>query len=92
MTELEKIISYIENNEVEKGLALLQDVKKMASPEEKFLIAEKLYGWGLVDDALEVIDELLEFFPLEGELLVLKVEILIDQDNEEHRLPVAALC
>jgi tetratricopeptide (TPR) repeat protein len=86
MTELEKIISYIENNEVEKGLNLLQDVKKMASPEEKFLIAEKLHGWGLVDDALEVIDELLEFFPLEGELLLLKAEILVDQDDEEQAI------
>lgn len=86
MTELEKAISYIENNEVEKGLELLHQVKRLASPEEKFFIAEKLYGWGLVNDALAVIDELLEFFPLEGELLVLKAEILIDQDDEEKAI------
>jgi tetratricopeptide (TPR) repeat protein len=86
MTELEKAISYIENNEVEKGLDLLQQIKRGASPEEKFFIAEKLYSWGLVNDALEIIDELLQFFPLEGELLLLKAEILIDRDDEEQAI------
>ncbi|MBM7701735.1 tetratricopeptide repeat protein [Metabacillus iocasae] len=86
MKELEQAIRHVENDEVEKGLALLKQALQKASHDEKFLIAEQLFTWGLLEDAMDIIDELLFLYPDEGQLYMLKAEILIDLEREEEAI------
>ncbi|WP_110112959.1 tetratricopeptide repeat protein [Bacillus sp. CGMCC 1.16541] len=86
MKELEQAIRYVESDEVEKGLNLLKQAHEKANDNEKFLIAEQLYTWGLLEDAIKIIDELLFLYPDEGQLYMLKAEILIDLEKEEEAI------
>ncbi|WP_440971526.1 tetratricopeptide repeat protein [Priestia megaterium] len=86
--ELDRAIGYVESNEIEKGLALIHELKDKATDEEKFLMAEQLQEWGLVNDALPLIDELIAKYPEEGELYLLKAEMLIDLEEEEEAIHI----
>ena len=88
MKELDRAIGYVESNEIEKGLALIHELKDKATDEEKFLMAEQLQEWGLVNDALPLIDELIAKYPEEGELYLLKAEMLIDLEEEEEAIHI----
>jgi len=88
MTKLDRAIRYVEENEVEKGLALINELKHEATDEEKFLMVEQLHEWGLVNEALPLIDELIKEYPSEGELHLLKAEILIDLEEEEEAIHI----
>ncbi|MED4070350.1 tetratricopeptide repeat protein [Priestia endophytica] len=86
MTELEQAIKYIESNEVEKGLKLINEIKDVVADDEKLLILEYFQQWGLIDEALAMADKLLELYPNEAELLVIKAELYIDVEQEEKAL------
>lgn len=88
MTKLDRAIRYVEENEVEKGLALINELKHEATDEEKFLMVEQLHEWGLVNEALPLVDELIKKYPAEGELHLLKAEILIDLEEEEEAIHI----
>lgn len=88
MRELEKAIQYVENDRVEEGLALIKELQKTASAEDKLLLAEQFYTWGLLEDAIALVDELLEYYPGEGELLLFKAEVYVDLEEEEKAIAI----
>ena len=85
-TEIEEAIQLVEGGEVEKGLKKLRKLKNKANHQEKYQIAECFVQWGLLDEAKEIIEELLLLYPDEGQLYVLAAEVYVDMDNEDEAL------
>lgn len=86
MNKLLEAIQLVEDGNVEEGLKALKQLKDISTDDEKYTIAQNYYKWGFVDDAKIIIEELLEIYPTEGELLVFLAEIMIDLDQEEEAI------
>jgi len=63
-------------------------VLKNGSHEEKFLLGEEMYQYGFLEEAKALVENLLEIYPEEGELLVLLGEILVEAGEEEEAILV----
>ena len=55
-------------------------------PDEKFLLGEEMFQYGFLDEAKALVENLLEIYPEEGELLVLLGEILVEAGDEEEAI------
>ncbi|MFS0863570.1 tetratricopeptide repeat protein [Fredinandcohnia sp. 179-A 10B2 NHS] len=86
MSKILEAIQQVEDGNVEEGLKTLKQLKGISTDDEKYTIAQNYYKWGFVDDAKIIIEELLEIYPTEGELLVFLAEIMIDLDKEEEAI------
>lgn len=84
--KIEDVIQLIEAGQVEEGLTQLSELEKTANHENKFLIADCYIKWGLLDEAKAIIDELLLFYPDEGQLYIYAAEILLESDDEEEAI------
>lgn len=83
---LEKAIHLIENGQVDEGIQRLHDLKVNANHEEQLMIADLYLKWGFLDQAKEIIKELLELYPDEGQLYIYAAEIAIEEDFEGDAL------
>lgn len=84
---IEEAINLVENGQVDEGLNHLYKLKEsVKNHDDKLLIADLFLKWGFLDEAKEIIFELLELYPDEGQLYIDAAEILIEQDNEEDAL------
>ncbi|MCA1030504.1 tetratricopeptide repeat protein [Bacillus timonensis] len=83
MNQLNNVIELIEQGEVEKALNQCKELLKTSSDEEKFEIAQSYFNWGHLEEAREVVEDLLCLYPNDGELLIFLSEIMIDMDKEE---------
>ncbi|KUP06566.1 hypothetical protein Q75_08580 [Bacillus coahuilensis p1.1.43] len=81
-----EMIKTLHNGELDKAKILFKRVQKEGSDQDKFDLAEDLYDLGFVEESSILIDELLELYPGEGELLVMKAEILVEMDQEEKAI------
>ncbi|WP_243386600.1 tetratricopeptide repeat protein [Bacillus kexueae] len=81
--EIQKVIEYVEAGRTEEGLAQLKKIEKSAHDEEKFLIADLYYQWGMVEDALRIAEDLQLLYPEEADITLLLSEIYMELDEEE---------
>ncbi|MFT4413083.1 tetratricopeptide repeat protein [Fredinandcohnia humi] len=88
MRKLDEAIQLVEDGQVEEGLKTLKQLRTTSTDDEKYSIAQNFYQWGFVEDAKEIIEELLDSYPHEGELLVFLAEIMIDLDQEEAAIEI----
>src|SRR3954451_8393351 len=88
MDRVNKIISLLENGQHKEALNEYNVVLQQGLPEEKFLLGEELYQFGFLDEAKALVENLLETYPEEGELLVLLGEILVEAGEEEAAILV----
>ncbi|MFJ5715738.1 tetratricopeptide repeat protein [Neobacillus sp. NPDC093127] len=88
MDRVNKIINMLEQGQHNEALDEYNVILKSGLPEEKFLLGEELYQYGFLDEAKKLIENLLEIYPEEGELLVLLGEILVEAGEEEEAILV----
>jgi tetratricopeptide (TPR) repeat protein len=88
MERVNKIISMLENGQHEKAIDEYNVILKSGMPDEKFLLGEELFHLGFLDEAKAIVENLLEIYPEEGELLVLLGEILVEAGEEEAAMLV----
>ncbi|WP_066060993.1 tetratricopeptide repeat protein [Neobacillus soli] len=88
MDRVNRIINMLENGQHNEALNEYNVVLKSGMPDEKFLLGEELYQFGFLDEAKTIIENLLEIYPEEGELLVLLGEILVEAGEEEEAILV----
>ncbi|MGG3469642.1 tetratricopeptide repeat protein [Neobacillus pocheonensis] len=86
MDRVNKIINMLENGQHKEALNEYNVLLQSGMPDEKFLLSEELYQYGFLDEARALVENLLELFPEEGELLVLLGEILIEAGEEEEAI------
>ncbi|MDP4162290.1 MAG: tetratricopeptide repeat protein [Bacillota bacterium] len=88
MDRVQRIIEQLENGRHKEAMKEYNEVLQRGTAEEKFLLGEELLQYGFISEAKALIENLLEVFPEEGELLVMLAEILIDAGEEEEALLV----
>ncbi|GGE56379.1 tetratricopeptide repeat protein [Priestia taiwanensis] len=88
MSNLETIISWIEHGETEKGLEQLKGFVKTASDDEKFYVANYYMQLGFMEEAGELVEELALKYPEEGQINILRAEILLELDEEDKAMEV----
>ena len=88
MQKFEQAVTHIENGEVEKGLQLLKDQVKQGTDEEKYHIARYYYTLGLINEALEIVEDLRLLYPEESEFSLFLAELYIDIDKEDEAIEV----
>ncbi|WP_369900361.1 tetratricopeptide repeat protein [Bacillus manliponensis] len=88
MQKFEQAVTHIENGELEKGLQLLKEQVKKGTDEEKYHIARYYYTLGLVDEALEIVEDLRLLYPEESEFSLFLAELYIDIDKEDEAIEV----
>ncbi|CAM4106363.1 hypothetical protein BAMA_14080 [Bacillus manliponensis] len=88
MQKFEQAVTHVENGELEKGLQLLKEQVKTGTDEEKYHIARYYYTLGLVDEALEIVEDLRLLYPEESEFSLFLAELYIDIDKEDEAIEV----
>jgi len=86
MKNIKDAIALVETGQVEKAHELLQITLSTASDEEKFVIVELYEEWGFIEDAIEILESLLEKFPTEGQLMTKLAELSIEIDDDERAI------
>ncbi|EKN67340.1 tetratricopeptide repeat protein [Schinkia azotoformans] len=84
--KLLKAIQLVENGNINEGLQYLHSLIDISNHEEKLMIADLYLQWGFLDEAKEIVNELLELYPDEGQLYIYAAEIAIEQDYEGDAL------
>ncbi|MBD7936075.1 tetratricopeptide repeat protein [Cytobacillus sp. Sa5YUA1] len=88
MDKVKKIIALLENGLHDEALEKYTEILSHGTHEERFVLAEELMQYGFLQEAHQLIERLLDAYPEEGELLVMKAEIFIDLGNEEEAVLV----
>ncbi|MEK5426538.1 tetratricopeptide repeat protein [Cytobacillus sp. FSL R7-0680] len=88
MDKVKKIIALLENGLHDEALEKYKEILSHGTHEERFVLAEELMQYGFLKEAHQLIERLLDAYPEEGELLVMKAEIFIDLGNEEEAVLV----
>jgi tetratricopeptide (TPR) repeat protein len=86
MDRVKKILETLENGQHKEALAEYNEVLNSGTPEVQFLLGEKLFQYGFLEEAKSLFEKLLEMYPDEGELLVMLGEILIEAGEEEQAI------
>ncbi|MUK87275.1 tetratricopeptide repeat protein [Ornithinibacillus sp. L9] len=82
MDILMKAISLMENNQNEAALEMLNNYIPTANDEERYAIAELFIQWGLLDEAKELLNDLLQQYPEENDLKIMLADIYIEQEDD----------
>ncbi|WP_374054167.1 tetratricopeptide repeat protein [Rossellomorea sp. FM04394] len=80
------MLSSLEEGKLEEAQKEYKQALKFGSHEEKFSLAEELHHLGFLDEAKELYENLLQYYPGEGELLIELAEVLVEMDNEEEAI------
>ncbi|MEK4200505.1 tetratricopeptide repeat protein [Cytobacillus sp. FSL K6-0265] len=88
MDKVKKIIALLENGLHDEALEKYTEILSHGTHEERFVLAEELMQYGFLQEAHQLIERLLDAYPEEGELLIMKAEIFIDLGNEEEAVLV----
>ncbi|WP_449536737.1 tetratricopeptide repeat protein [Ferdinandcohnia sp. Marseille-Q9671] len=88
MNRLDKAIQLVEDGNVEEGLEAIKKFREQSNDDEKYTIAQNYYKWGFIEEAKEIVEELIAQYPDEGELFVFLAEIMIDLDMEEEAIDI----
>ncbi|MFC0271615.1 tetratricopeptide repeat protein [Metabacillus herbersteinensis] len=83
---MNEAITLVNNGETEKGLDLLGQIQPTLHDEEKYMLADHYFGWGMVDKAEEIIEELHFLYPEETHISLFLAEIYLDLDKEEEAI------
>ncbi|WP_158735346.1 lipopolysaccharide assembly protein LapB [Alteribacillus sp. YIM 98480] len=83
---LEDIIQVIQEGDIEEGLKSLEQYEKSADHQEKYDLVQLYEELGRLDKAKPLIEELINYYPEEGELLTMAAEIAIDMDEEDEAI------
>jgi tetratricopeptide (TPR) repeat protein len=86
MSYAEQMLSSLEEGKLDEAKKQYKQALKFGSHEEKFSLAEELHHLGFLEEAKELYENLLEYYPGEGELLIEIAEVLVEMDNEEEAI------
>lgn len=87
MDTILKAVRLVENDEIEKGLKILKTyVKKTKSDDEKYTVAELYLNWGFLEEAAEILKELIDKYPDEFELKMSLADIYIEREDDDQAL------
>jgi tetratricopeptide (TPR) repeat protein len=83
MSHGEKMLTSLQEGHLEEAKKHFNETLKFGSHEEKFSLAEELHHLGFLQEAKELYENLLMYYPGEGELIIELAEVLVEMDLEE---------
>lgn len=83
MDSINEAIQLVDHGKVDEAIQLLAKTAITATDDEKFMIIELYYEWGFFEQAIQLLEELLEKYPEEGEIITLLAEIHIDLEKDD---------
>src|SRR5699024_11518940 len=83
METIEKAIQLVDEGNVDALPILLTEKSPHATDEEKFMIVELYHEWGFFEQAIELLETLLDKYPQEGEIITLLAEINIELEKDD---------
>lgn len=86
MREIEEAIEKVEAGDVTQGLKKLHQAVHHADDEDQYEIAQLYHQWGHVGRARNIVEELIERYPDENELVFFLVDLMIDSGEEEKAI------
>ncbi|WLD91816.1 lipopolysaccharide assembly protein LapB [Alkalihalobacillus sp. AL-G] len=86
MPTLQTAIEAIDQGEIKEGLALLKQLRDKSDHETLLEIAQLYYELGFIEEAIDVTEELIAFYPDVNELKVFAAELNVEVDREEEAL------
>ncbi|SES80448.1 Tetratricopeptide repeat-containing protein [Oceanobacillus limi] len=86
MDTIMRALGLMENNQNEEAIELLEQYIPTANEEEKYTIAELFIQWGLLNEAKEILQDLLQNYPDESDLKIMLADIYIEQENDEEAI------
>ncbi|ALC90123.1 hypothetical protein AM500_10235 [Bacillus sp. FJAT-18017] len=86
MDRIKKIIAMLENGQHTEAINEYNEVLKTGSADEKFLLGEEFLQYGFLEEAISLFENLLLYYPGEGEIMVLLAEAYIDNNQEEKAI------
>lgn len=88
MSSIYEAVQLIENGQTEKGLDVLKRSISNANDEEKYEAAILFQSLGLIDEAKNIIEDLVYLYGDDEELKIIYAELLIDLDLEDEALEI----
>jgi tetratricopeptide (TPR) repeat protein len=83
MSHGEKMLTSLQEGHLEEAKKHFNETLKFGSHEEKFSLAEELHHLGFLEEAKKLYENLLMYYPGEGELIIELAEVLVEMDLEE---------
>src|SRR5699024_10545289 len=83
MEEIKNALALIEMGQVDEAYELLHVILQTASDEEKFVIVKLFEEFCFVEDAVQVLEQLLQGYPTEGQIITKLAELYIELNEDE---------
>lgn len=86
MKDIKDALALIETGQVDEAYELLQHKLRSATDDEKFVIVELYEDWGFIEDAIKLLENLLERYPKEGQLLTKLADLYMEVEDDEQAI------
>ncbi|GAB3802427.1 tetratricopeptide repeat protein [Virgibacillus kimchii] len=86
MNTIMQAINLMESNQPEKAMNVLDNYLSQANEEEKYTIAEIYIQWGLIQEAIDILEALLQSYPQESELKVQLADLYTELEKDEEAI------
>ncbi|QHS22578.1 tetratricopeptide repeat protein [Virgibacillus sp. MSP4-1] len=83
---IEEARQQVEQGDTEKGLKLLQSYEAEANDDETFNIGLLYHQWGHLEQAEKLFHQLMDKYPMEGELKLYLAEIYVDKEQDDKAI------
>lgn len=83
MDTILEAVQLLENKQSEKALRMLDTYLKKATDDEKYTIADIYLQWGFLQEAYELLQELMKKYPDESELKLMASDVCIEMEDDE---------
>lgn len=83
MATIEEAVQLMEMGQVDEAVDIVKEKLKQATDDEKYSIAELYYEWGYFEEAIVVLEEMLQKFPKEGQLITKLAEMYIELEKDD---------
>lgn len=83
-----KAVQLLENKQSDEALKILKDYLPLAPAEMKYSVADVYLQWGFLQEALVVLEDLLDIFPYESEIKIMLADVYIELENDKEAINV----
>lgn len=83
MDTIMQAIRLMESNQPEEAMNILDNYLPQANEEERYTIAEIYIQWGLIQEAIDILETLLQSYPGESELKIQLADLYTELENDE---------
>ncbi|MEN1969160.1 tetratricopeptide repeat protein [Lentibacillus sp. N15] len=86
METIMEAVHLMESKKSDEAIALLEDYLPIADEEERFTIAELFIQWGFLEEASNILQDLLQQYPHESDIKITLADIYIELENDEKAI------